>query len=178
MRSYLPRVNAAALSSGSTADSRSCNNSVKDLVEFAIKFTNFPSLKRLCRSFKLNTASTAGVQGCLIIFLSQIRWISSRKKTSQLSIDFHLVKMWKKVFNFLFLLSVVNCADNNSRIVCYYDSRAFAREGKYRNNLLPRDLLSGTPNFRSHKLSPRLSQICFSVTSSTQYTRSTQNKFA
>lgn len=52
---------------------------------------------------------------------------------SQLSFSIDRVKMLKLILaNFLFLLGAVNidCADNNSKIVCYYDSRAFAKEGK------------------------------------------------
>jgi hypothetical protein len=48
--------------------------------------------------------------------------------------------MWKIILvNFLFLLGSVEiycaAADNNSKIVCYYDSRAFAKEGEQVNQL-------------------------------------------
>jgi hypothetical protein len=67
--------------------------------------------------------------------------ISSQKFISefQLSSDFQTFKMWKKILvNVLLLVSAISAADNapasasasNAKIVCYYDSRAFGKEGK------------------------------------------------
>lgn len=55
-------------------------------------------------------------------------------------INIHRVKMLRIILvNFLLVLGVVhiNCADNNSKIVCYYDSRAFAQEGKLKIDQSP-----------------------------------------
>lgn len=55
------------------------------------------------------------------------------KTSSQFSREAHLDKMSKLfLVNLLFLLCAVNinAADNHSKVICYYDSRAFAREGE------------------------------------------------
>lgn len=58
----------------------------------------------------------------------------NRKLLSHFQLPFTrlTVKMWHKVLlvNSFILFSAVLSADNNSKIVCYYDSRAFVKEGK------------------------------------------------
>jgi hypothetical protein len=71
------------------------------------------------------------------IFLPpKIDFIAKFVSKSQSSFDLQTEKMWKKLLvNVLLLVGAASAADNNaaltSKVICYYDSRAFANEGEF-----------------------------------------------
>jgi hypothetical protein len=63
-------------------------------------------------------------------------FIAKLVSKSQSSFDLQTEEMWKKLLvNVLLLVGAASAADNNaaltSKVICYYDSRAFAKEGEF-----------------------------------------------
>lgn len=129
-----PHFLPSQATSGFTADS---SNDFNKACVVALKISNKTNHQFPCQSgFKcssLNNYTASRSCAKKIDFPSLLNLPTKHLDEFQLPLSFHRDKMCKKLFvNLLLLLSAVQiyCADNNSKIVCYYDSRAFGREGK------------------------------------------------